>query len=172
MVRPLWGQLTYPANFLDASQARGGASNKSELMAHQTKRYLGNIILTFTLLAGLADPTMENIPFTQQSGGGTNIPCPGPYTGYSRMTNSAGSIWLAPPTNTTSGTFTNASGFAPPYVSVACAVRKSDGMSWCGTNSVTFPATNSTSYQLVIYVKSTPPPPTNGQPTTLQIIWQ
>lgn len=88
------------------------------------------------------------------------------------MTNSAGSIWLTPPTNTTSGTFTNASGFAPPFVSVAYVMRKSDFMTWCSTNSVTFPATNSTSYQMIMYVKSTPPPPTNGQPVTLQIIWQ
>jgi hypothetical protein len=88
------------------------------------------------------------------------------------MTNSAGSVWLTPPTNATSGTFTNASGFAPPYVSVACVLRKSDLMSWCGTNSVTFPVTNTAQYSLTVYVKNTPPPPTNGQPVNLQVIWQ
>jgi hypothetical protein len=152
-------------------------STDRNFMAHQSKRNLGNIIVSFMLLVVFAacvvwaDPITQNIPFTQQSGGATNIPCPGTYTGYSRMTNTDGSIWLTPPTNTTTGTFTNASGFAPPFFSVAWVKRKSDSMTWCGTNSVTFPATNSTSYQLIMYVKSTPPPPTNGQPMTLQIIW-
>jgi hypothetical protein len=117
--------------------------------------------------AALADT--QQIPFTVKTVSGSG--CPGAYTGYAKMTNSAGSIWITPPTNTTSGTLTDASGFGAPYVSVACVDRKSDLVSWCGTNSVTFPATISTSYQLMIVVKSTPPPPTNGQPMNLQITW-
>jgi hypothetical protein len=146
-------------------------------MAYQSKRNFGNILVSFALLivftawVVFADPITENISFTQQSGGSTNSTCPGTYTGYSRMTNTDGSIWLTPPANTTTGTFTNASGFAPPFVSIAWVKRKSDSVIWCGTNSVTFPATNSTSYQLIMYVKSTPPPPTNGQPMSLQIFW-
>jgi hypothetical protein len=148
-----------------------------EIMTKKTKRNISSIMTTLafagvTAFAVWADPISQTIPFTAQSGGSGGISCPGVYTGYSKMTNSTGGIWITPPTNTTSGTFTNASGFPPPYVSIALAVRKSDSMTWCGTNSVTFPATNSTSYQLTVYVKNTPPPPTNGQPTTLQIIWQ
>jgi hypothetical protein len=118
--------------------------------------------------AALAD--IQQIPFTVKTVSGSG--CPGASTGYAKMTNSAGSIWITPPTNTTSGTFTDASGFGGSYVSVVNVTRKSDSVTWCETNSVTFPATNSTSYQLVVYVKNTPPPPTNGQPMTLQITWQ
>jgi hypothetical protein len=50
-------------------------------------------------------------------------------------------------------------------------VRKSDQFPWCDTNSVNFPATNTTSYSLTVYVKSPVPPPTNGQPMNLQITW-
>jgi hypothetical protein len=112
----------------------------------------------------------ETIPFTQQSGG-SGSGCPGAYTGFAKMTNSTGGLWITPPANTTNGTLTDASGFSAPYASVAYVSRKSDGLTWCDTNSVTFPATNSTSYQLTIYVKNTPPPPTNGQPMNLQITW-
>jgi hypothetical protein len=121
--------------------------------------------MTVMALAGI-----QQIPFTTKTVSGSG--CPGDYTGYAKMTNSAGGIWITPPTNTTSGTLTDASGFGAPYVSVASVQRKSDSVSWCGTNTVTFPATNSTSYQLMIVVKNTPPPPTNGQPMTLQITWQ
>jgi hypothetical protein len=121
--------------------------------------------MTVMALAGI-----QQIPFTAKTASGSG--CPGASTGYAKMTNSIGSIWITPPTNTSSGTFTDASGFGAPYVSVAYVERKSDGASWCGTNSVTFPATNSASYQLVVYVKNTPPPPTNGQPMSLQITWQ
>jgi len=134
-------------------------------------RKLTVVALTLaSLAANLAWAGQETIPFTNKSVSGSG--CPGAYTGYAKMTNSAGSIWITPPANTTSGTFTDASGFASPYVSVVNVIRRSDNASWCETNSVTFPATNSTSYQLALYVKNTPPPPTNGQPMTLEITWQ
>ena len=123
-----------------------------------------------SLVASLALADQQNIPFTAKIVSGSG--CPGAYTGYAKMTNSTGGLWITPPTNTTSGTLTDASGFASPYVSVAYVQRKSDLVSWCGTNSMTFPATNSTSYELFVYVKNTPPPPTNGQPMSLQITWQ
>jgi len=98
--------------------------------------------------------------------------CVGTYYAYAKMTNSAGSIWITPPSNTnTSGTFTDISNFSTNYTSTVLVTRKKDGVAWCGTNSVTFPATNSTSYQMIAYVTSTLPPPTNGQPLTLQIEW-
>jgi len=134
-------------------------------------RKLTVVALTLaSLAANLAWADQETIPFTNKSVSGSG--CPGNYTGYASMTNSAGSTWITPPTNTTSGTFTDASGFPPPYVSVVQVTRKIDHATWCETNSVTFPATNSTSYQLVVDVKNTPPPPTNGQPMKLQITWQ
>jgi hypothetical protein len=100
-----------------------------------------------------------------------NNSCAGAYKALAKMTNSSGNPWVTPPTNTSSGTFKDASGFAPPYTSVVLVTRKSDSTTWCGTNSVTFPATNTTSYSMAVYVTSTPPPPTNGQPLTLQVTW-
>ncbi len=121
-------------------------------------------------LVGVAVADQQTVSFTVQSGG-SGSGCPGTYNGFAKMTNSAGTFSITPPTNTTSGTFTDASGFGAPYVSVAY-VKRNDLVSWCGTNSVTFPATNSKTYQLTVYVKSTLAPPTNGQPVTLQVTWQ
>jgi len=142
-------------------------------MAKKMKPTFGRIlaVLAFTVVvAGVAWADQQSIPFTKKSVSGSG--CPGAYTGFAKMTNSAGTFWITPPTNTSSGTLTDASGFPSPYVSVACVTRKSDATSWCGTNSVTFSATNATSYQLMIVVKNTPPPPTNGEPVILQITWQ
>jgi len=132
------------------------------------------LTLVALLLAGCATnlPTESNttecIPFTKKSGG-SGSGCPGAYTGYAKMTNSVGTFWITPPAGTTSGTFTDASGLPAPYVSVAY-VLCNDFISWCGTNSVTVPATSSHQYQLTVYVKSASP--TNGQPVNLQITWQ
>jgi hypothetical protein len=130
-----------------------------------------SVLALASLTAGVVWADSEKIPFSKKTGG-SGSGCPGAYTGYAKMTNSTGTLWLTPPTNTGSGTFTDASGFAAPYVSVASVVRKSDSAAWCGTNSVTFPATNTDQYSLTVYVKNTPPPPTNGQPMNLQITWQ
>lgn len=100
-----------------------------------------------------------------------NNACAGNYTAQAKMTNSTGGTWLTPTANSTNGTFTDLSGFAPPYKSVTVATRRSDGVTWCGTNSITFPATNAASYSLTVYVTRTPPPPTNGQPMNLQVTW-
>ncbi len=127
-------------------------------------------IMLASLTTSLVWADQESISFTKKSVSGSG--CPGAYSGYAKMTNSAGSIWITPPTNAASGTLTDASGFPAPYVSVAYVTRRSDGVAWCGTNSVTFPATNTTSYELMIVVRNTPPPPTNGEPMTLQINWQ
>lgn len=117
----------------------------------------------------------ENTPmfvsgqYVASQGGSTNNPCPGPYKGYARMTNSTG-IWFRPPTNATTGVFTNTADFSNPPV--LQAVRRGDLMCWCGTNSVTFPASSSNQYQLGAYLKTNVPPPTNGQIVTLSIEWQ
>ena len=103
--------------------------------------------------------------------GGTGTGCPGTYFGCAKMTNNAGTFWIVPPTNTTSGTFTDASSFGTSYVSTAY-VKCNNLQIWCDTNSVTFPATNSRQYQLIVFVKSAVPPPTNGQPMDLQINWK
>ncbi|HYG21512.1 MAG TPA: hypothetical protein VEH04_01935 [Verrucomicrobiae bacterium] len=98
--------------------------------------------------------------------------CVGPYTGFAIITNSAsGTIWFTAPAGATNCVVTDSSGFASPYVSVVKAVRRSNLMSWCGTNSVSFPANAGQQYKFTIFLKSTPPPPTNGQPLVLEVDW-
>ena len=120
-----------------------------------------------------AQISTENLPFSKSSG--TVDGCPGSYTGLVKFTNSAGTVPLTlvtPPLNTTSGTLTDASSFGSNYVSRVYAVRASDFNSWCGTNSVSFPVSTGDQFYLTIYVKNSPPPPTNGQPIVAQINWQ
>jgi hypothetical protein len=125
-------------------------------------------VLMVGVIGHIAMADTQVIPFTPKSSG-TGGGCPGIYTGFATMTNSVGTFALTPPTNATSGTFTDTSGFGAPYVSVACVTC---GLSkWCDTNSVTFPATNSLKYSCTVYVKSPLPPPTNGQSISLQIVW-
>lgn len=136
------------------------------------KTLSATLIVLAGLAAGVTWAEQQAIPFTPQNSG-TGSDCPGVWTGYAKMTNTTdGTTWIKPPTNAISGTLTNASGFAAPFVSVACVKRQSDGVKWCDTNSVTFPVTNTAKYMLTIYVKSPLPPPTNGQPMNLQITWQ
>jgi hypothetical protein len=142
-------------------------------MIKKLKSKFGYLITAVALTgfaAGVAWADQQSISFTKKSGG-SGGGCPGTYTGYAKMTNSAGTFSITPPTNVVSGTLTDASGFPSPYVSVA-NVSCSDFSSWCDTNSVTFPATHSKTYTLTVYVKSPTPPPTNGQPMNLQITWQ
>jgi hypothetical protein len=129
-------------------------------------------IAVFATWAAFADPITQWDKAAVGAGGSTNDACPGLYTAVAKMTNSAGSTWLTPATNTSSGTFTDNSSFPPPYSSLVIVTRFSDRMSWCATNHVTFPATNTMQYQLVVYVKSATPPPTNNQPLNLQVQWQ
>lgn len=103
--------------------------------------------------------------------GGTLSSCGGDYNGYANITNSAtGTMWFTPPAGTTNGLATDSSGFEAPYTSTI-RVTRSDNISWCGTNSVSFPVINTKKYKFVIYVQSTTPPPTNGQPVTLGLQW-
>lgn len=144
------------------------------IMNKKIKNNLGRVIATLSLasLAGWAawaDTVIrQGDKATIVSGSST---CSGAYNALAKMTNSAGSVWLTPPANTSTGTFTNASGFAAPFAAKVLVTRKSNLVTWCGTNTVTFSATNSTSYSLAVYVTSATPPPTNGQPMTLQVTW-
>ena len=136
------------------------------------------VALALSALTGCKTPALTAPSTNQQSvgfkatPGGSGTGCPGAYTGFARMTNSAGTFLLTPPTNTIRGTFTDASGFAAPYISVAWVARSGGFLTWCDTNSVTFPVTNGAQYSLTVYVKSPLPPPTNGQPMTLKVTWQ
>ena len=111
----------------------------------------------------------ENQMVKATTGQGTSS-CSGTYYAFAKMTNGSGGVWLTPPTNVTSGTFTDLSGFPAPYSS-AVIVERRDLKSWCGTNSLTFPATNTTTYSVTVYVTSPAPPPTNGQPLNVSVTW-
>lgn len=130
------------------------------------------ILVSLTACVNLTTTSISGtqcIPFTVHSGG-SGSGCPGIYTGFAKITNGAGTFSITPPANATSGTLTDMSGYPSPYVSVASVVC-SDFTPWCDTNSVTFPATNSKTYKLTVYVKNAQPPMTNGQPMTLDIQW-
>jgi len=103
--------------------------------------------------------------------GGQGSDCPGPFTGYSIMTNSTGSIWITPPAGTTNGILTDISSYPAPYASVASVMRKSDLMTWCAGNYVDFPVTNGDRFQLKMFVVSAMPTNTPVN-LVLQIQWQ
>lgn len=99
--------------------------------------------------------------------------CPGDYRGSLKMTNGAASFWLTPPVGTTQATFTDVSGYGTPYRSAVAVQRRADGMIWCSTNgTVTFPATNTATYQLVLYVKTPTPTNATSQAVIAQVVWQ
>jgi len=102
-------------------------------------------------------------------GQGTNS-CAGTYYAYAKMTNGSGGVWLTPPANTKSGVFTDLSGFPAPYSS-SVIVAQRNLVSWCGTNGLNFPVTNGMTYSVTVYVTSPTPPPTNGQPLNLSVMW-
>jgi hypothetical protein len=108
-------------------------------------------------------------PFTMKTGTGAG--CVGSFLGYARMTNSIGTLWITPPPNTTSGTFTDLSSFGSNYVSIAtvtCLTNITTPL--CESNTITFKASSSAKYEFTVYVKQSPP--TNGEPLNLQVTWQ
>jgi hypothetical protein len=113
----------------------------------------------------------EVVPYNPGTGGSTNNTCPGYFYGCGKYTNSSG-IWIPAPTNITSGTLTDISGLGGSYVSVVMVMDKNTSVQWCGTNTVTFPATPGQKYSFTTYVKNIPPPPQTNQTLTLQITWQ
>jgi|ERR1051326_3042200 hypothetical protein len=78
-------------------------------------------------------------------GTGSNS-CVGAYNGFVRFTNfsvNPPSIWFRPPAGTSQGTISDSSGIIDPsYVPVVEAVRRRDLFRWCGTNTVSFPASD------------------------------
>lgn len=133
-------------------------------------------IITLLVLTGcaahlvFADNPTENIAAKVAT---LTNSCAGKYYACANMTNEAGSIWIKPPTNIVvrSGTLTDQSEFAAPYASYAVVQKKGTLTYSCGSNHVTFPATNTATYQLMVVVTSPTPPPTNNQPMTLHVDW-
>lgn len=125
------------------------------------------VLAGFTGLVALADSQCD----PAHTGVGTNSSF-GKYYAYAKMTNGA-SFWIKPDTNIVvrSGTLTDISGFSAPYGSYAAVSVFMSTNTYYGSNSVTFPATNTLTYQLSVFVTSPPPPPTNSQPMMLQIQW-
>jgi hypothetical protein len=112
-----------------------------------------------------SDPAIAG-PGTPPCGGST-------YYARANMTNGFGMFWLTPTGNISSCTFTDATGLASPYSSALSVTRKSDFNSWCSNNThgLVFPATNTDSYSLTMYVTSKTPTITNGQPMILKATW-
>jgi hypothetical protein len=126
-------------------------------------------------LAGIellrADVIVTQSAFKKQSGKLGS--CPGAYNGYTTLTNSSGS-WFSPPTNPvpSSCTVTDTTGLGTNFRATFFASRLSDGNTWCATNSLTIPVTNTDQYQFIEYITSPVPPPTNGQTLSYQLNWQ
>jgi len=144
-------------------------------MNNRIKQNLGKTITALTLIGlaasvVLADNSTQSIPATVTT---LSNACAGKYYAYVKMTNDQGSIYIKPPTNIVvrSGTLTDQSGFAAPYSSYATVQKKGTLTYLCGSNSVTFPATNTATYQLMVVVTTPTPPPTNGQPMILHVDW-
>jgi len=126
----------------------------------------GKIITTLLLTGFAACVALADTEFIKPVIGRGSSSCGGTYYAYAKITNSTGSAWITPPTNTiTTGIFstTNQNGSV-------MVTRKKDLVTWCSTNSVTFPATNSTSYQMTAYITQSNSIPTNG--INLNIVWQ
>ena|ERR1051326_2389005 len=107
-----------------------------------------------------------------KAGVGSVPGCPGAFNGSARMTNSNGSVWFTPsPSTITSGTISDP--LSPgTYTSAVEAVRRRDGMKWCGVSTVTFPAAATEQYEFNIYITSPTPPPTANQILSLNVTWQ
>ena len=167
----LWNSDKHLASFNQGQAFRGGSFSPKMKTNKTTQIFFATILAIAGFAASVAwAADTEIIPATVSSG---NNPCAGHYNAYAKMTNDVGSIWITPPTNivVSSGTLTDASGFSAPYSSYATVLKKGTTSYLCGSNNVTFPATNTASYQLMVVVTSSPPPPTNGEPMTLQIDW-
>lgn len=124
------------------------------------------VLAEFLRCVALADNQVVNPTMTSGS-----ISC-GKYYAYGKATNSAGGTLITPPTNAVAVTVTDISGYPAPYSSAAAVWLQGAMLPTCASNTVTCSVTNTKQYQLLIYVTSPTPPPTNGQPLTIQYIWQ
>ena len=132
---------------------------------------IGLVMAGLMHCGALAQSTMvEPLPATMITGSNTYA---GAYYATVRATNISGGLWLMPSNGVQSCTVADTSGLPSPYAS-SLVVSCKNGAHMYSTNqncNLIFPVTNTTSYSIMLYVNSVPPPPTNGQPLTLQIMW-
>ena len=97
----------------------------------------------------------------------------GSYYGIEHYTNGAGSFTITPSNGVSSFTFSDISGIPAPYNSWAIGFDKITGGHFptnnVFTNTVTFSVISSHTYNLTVFIKNPPPPPTNGQAITLKL---
>ena len=138
------------------------------------KTLIATAALAISAIVVNAAPTTNNETlFATISGysGGIPVPCSSTYYGKTFMTNSSGGLWIIPPSGTQTGTITDMSGYPYPYQTCILVQRRSDLAWWESTNSVTFPATNS-SYSISFYVQVPYPANTNKEAIQAQLIFQ
>ncbi len=131
------------------------------------------IVAAGMLLAGVmvgmsGVPCQEAISFKLQTNTVSGI---GFYYGLVRYTNSSGSISISPSNNATSFTFSDISGFPPPYVSYAVGMDVNTSTQYPTnnyTNTVSFPVSTNHHYSLTVYVMSNPP--SNGTPIITSLV--
>jgi hypothetical protein len=128
------------------------------------------LVLACVISRSFGNPSVEAVAFHQTgatTGNGFT------YYGTVSFTNGAGSIWIKPTNGVTSFTFSDTSGFPAPYKSVVIGMNKTTYQMY-GTNTltnvVTFAVATNYSYSLTLYVTNVPPPPTNGQLITMQLL--
>jgi hypothetical protein len=144
---------------------------KNKILSIITISGIAGLLAGCAGLGSLGSSQGQSPPYVPQPGGSTNVPCPGVYTGYAKYTNTDGTYWVTPPQGATNCIFSDVSGFPAPYASVAC-VGCNNLKKWCGPTTVTFPVTGTAKYEFIVYVTSATPPPTNGQPISMNIEWQ
>jgi len=113
------------------------------------------------VMVGLSGvPSNEALSFKEQT---NSVPTVGFIYGEVRYTNSAGSTSITPSNNVTSFTFSDLSGFPPPYISYAVGLDANTLIQYPTnnyTNTVTFPVSTNHHYSLAVYIMNSPP--TNG----------
>jgi hypothetical protein len=121
------------------------------------------------VMVGLSGvPSQEATSFKMQT---NTVPGIGFVYGYVKYTNSAGSTSITPSNNVTSFTFSDVSGFPPPYVSYAIGVDITMATQYPTNNyanTVTFPVSTNHHYTLTAYVISNPP--SNGTPIITSLV--
>jgi hypothetical protein len=137
---------------------------------------VGLCVFLSSCAAPLSSPggSFTEVVFFNPTGPITLTNCVGKYYGCFKMTNSAGSTWLTPPTNVTGGTFSDLTSLGS-NVNYSLLVSELANMNihWCTNNSpdLTFPALNTTRYSFYFYINT----PTNEVPITnpicLQLTW-
>jgi hypothetical protein len=144
-------------------------------MKKNTTKLAVHSIITGAAVAGIVAGTValadqQTRPATVVS---PTSSCAGKYTAYAKMTNiNDGSTWVVPPTNivVTNGLFSDQSTISQPYSSYAM-VTPYGGLSSCGSNHITFAATNGGKYTLTVIITNNPTTVTNGEQMTLNVQW-